>query len=245
MACCSANGLEKAPSQASLIANPPLFKPPVHPFHSHPQPPPLPVAMSRSKVTTVNVSTAASSGAAAGNTAEKIANPFRMPSDEEVFAIRDDERRRREEERQHQLSLPAQEKGTWGSKAFAATGARRDAHAHCSCCMSHTNPVCYSRVREVHRLSCPGQSAHAQRQGHTDDTPPRQARPREHERIHREEEGDVPGRLHTRHYKSERNEVADSLLQVQMSLDTKRAEIRKLEEQAQQREDALKRSESM
>ena len=32
---------------------------------------------------------------------------------------------------------------------------------------------------------------------------------------------------------------------VQMSLDTKRAEIRKLEEQAQQREDALKRSESM
>lgn len=30
-----------------------------------------------------------------------------------------------------------------------------------------------------------------------------------------------------------------------MSLDTKRAEIRKLEEQAQQREDALKRSESM
>ncbi len=34
-------------------------------------------------------------------------------------------------------------------------------------------------------------------------------------------------------------------LQVQMSLDTKRAEIRKLEEQAQQREDALKRSESM
>jgi hypothetical protein len=46
-----------------------------------------------------------------------------MPSDEEVFAIRDDERRRREEERKHQLSLPAQEKGTWGSKAFAATGA--------------------------------------------------------------------------------------------------------------------------
>jgi hypothetical protein len=34
-------------------------------------------------------------------------------------------------------------------------------------------------------------------------------------------------------------------LQVQMSLDTKRAEIRKLEEQAQQREDALKRSEGM
>lgn len=36
-----------------------------------------------------------------------------------------------------------------------------------------------------------------------------------------------------------------AVLQVQMSLDTKRAEIRKLEEQAQQREDALKRSESM
>ena len=39
--------------------------------------------------------------------------------------------------------------------------------------------------------------------------------------------------------------VTFGALQVQMSLDTKRAEIRKLEEQAQQREDALKRSESM
>ena len=79
--------------------------------------------MSRSKVTTANASTAVSSAGAgaAGGTAEKIANPFRMPSDEEVFAIRDDERRRREEERKHQLSLPAQEKGTWGSKAFAGT----------------------------------------------------------------------------------------------------------------------------
>jgi hypothetical protein len=77
--------------------------------------------MSRGK-STANVSTTQPSSAAAGTPADKIANPFRMPSDEEVFAIRDDERRRREEERKHQLSLPAQEKGTWGSKAFAATG---------------------------------------------------------------------------------------------------------------------------
>lgn len=77
--------------------------------------------MSRGK-STANVSTAHSSVAAAGGAVDKIVNPFRMPSDEEVFAIRDDERRRREEERKHQLSLPAQEKGTWGSKAFAATG---------------------------------------------------------------------------------------------------------------------------
>ena len=78
--------------------------------------------MSRGK-STANISTAQSSAGGAGTSADKIANPFRMPSDEEVFAIRDDERRRREEERKHQLSLPAQEKGTWGSKAFASTGA--------------------------------------------------------------------------------------------------------------------------
>ena len=79
--------------------------------------------MSRGK--SANVSTAQSlvGGTASASAAEKIVNPFRMPSDEEVFAIRDDERRRREEERKHQLSLPAQEKGTWGSKAFASTGA--------------------------------------------------------------------------------------------------------------------------
>lgn len=80
--------------------------------------------MSRGK-STANVSTAQSlaGGTGSASAAEKIVNPFRMPSDEEVFAIRDDERRRREEERKHQLSLPAQEKGTWGSKAFASTGA--------------------------------------------------------------------------------------------------------------------------
>ncbi len=78
--------------------------------------------MSRGKAT-ANVSTAQSLAGGTGSAVEKIANPFRMPSDEEVFAIRDDERRRREEERKHQLSLPAQEKGTWGSKAFASTGA--------------------------------------------------------------------------------------------------------------------------
>jgi hypothetical protein len=76
-------------------------------------------AMSRGR-STANASTAQSS--VGGAAADKIVNPFRMPSDEEVFAIRDDERRRREDERKHQLSLPAQEKGTWGSKAFAATG---------------------------------------------------------------------------------------------------------------------------
>ena len=88
--------------------------------------------MSRGR-STANVSTAQSSVGAAA--AEKIVNPFRMPSDEEVFAIRDDERRRREEERKHQLSLPAQEKGTWGSKAFAATGVAA------TCCRELLAPI--------------------------------------------------------------------------------------------------------
>ena len=89
--------------------------------------------MSRGR-STANVYTAQSSAGASGAAADKIVNPFRMPSDEEVFAIRDDERRRREDERKHQLSLPAQEKGTWGSKAFAATGISIEAFWLAVCC---------------------------------------------------------------------------------------------------------------
>lgn len=33
-------------------------------------------------------------------------NPFKMPSDEEIFSLRDDERARKEEERKQFLSLP-------------------------------------------------------------------------------------------------------------------------------------------
>ncbi len=95
------------------------------------------------------------------------------------------------------------------------------------------------------------------------------SRPREHQRVYRQEARDVPGDrrtpplharmlfpLHARMLLPLHARMLFPLrafcfsrafccLQVQMSLDTKRAEIRKLEEQAQQREDALKRSESM
>lgn len=36
----------------------------------------------------------------------KAHNPFKMPSDEEIFSLRDDERARKEEDRRHFLSLP-------------------------------------------------------------------------------------------------------------------------------------------
>jgi hypothetical protein len=44
-------------------------------------------------------------------------NPFRMPSDEEIFSLRDDERARKEEERKAFLRLPVSQKTTWSSRA--------------------------------------------------------------------------------------------------------------------------------
>jgi hypothetical protein len=123
--------------------------------------------------------------------------------------------------------------------------------------------VLTSRVCQVHRLTgdCEGANTQQRRCGGADDAAARAPRPREHQRVHRQEEGDVPGacaaapcallfavfrlsRLFRLLFQPSRD-ASVNLLQVQMSLDTKRAEIRKLEEQAQQREDALKRSESM
>jgi hypothetical protein len=47
----------------------------------------------------------------------KPRNPFRMPSDEEIFSLRDDERARKEEERKAFLRLPVSQKTTWSSRA--------------------------------------------------------------------------------------------------------------------------------
>ena len=44
-------------------------------------------------------------------------NPFRMPLDEEIFSLRDDERARKEEERKAFLQLPVSQKTSWSSRA--------------------------------------------------------------------------------------------------------------------------------
>ena len=119
-------------------------------------------------------------------------NPFRMPTDEEVFALRDEEQQRKKQERERARELHVWEKGV-KSRAPA----------------------------KDHSVEAPAEN-----------------------------------RLNlvaaaTRDRRKEKENMADFIAKkremflVQMSLDTKRAEIRKLEERAQQREEALRKSEQM
>lgn len=50
------------------------------------------------------------------NSTNKSSNPFRIPADEEVFMLRDEERRRRKEEREKLSKLPIHEKTTWTTR---------------------------------------------------------------------------------------------------------------------------------
>jgi len=142
-------------------------------------------------------------GSTAGKSS-KGGNPFRMPSDEEVFSVRDEERRRREEERKKQLNLPVSDKGTWASRAFASTA-------------DFVKSVDSRAITKNPPISKTG----------------------------------LPEPGTTKERRREKENMAEFIAKkremflVQMSLDTKRAEIRKLEEQAQQREEALRKSEQM
>ena len=124
----------------------------------------------------------------------KSVNPFHVPTDEEVFALRDEEAARKRQEREQAKTLHVWEKGVKkGPGALLRDG---------------------------------------------------------------DEEGSSQSRLNlaaaaTRDRRKEKENMADFIAKkremflVQMSLDTKRAEIRKLEERAQQREEALRKSEQM
>eukprot|EP00960_Hanusia_phi_P016937 498497-Hanusia_phi.AAC.1 len=135
----------------------------------------------------------------------KPSNPFKMPSDEEIFSLRDDERARKEEERKKFLSLPVHMKTTWSSRA------------------STTSKNILKDDDEVKNSGLDKRSAGMK----TTEQMLRQERRREKENM------------------TDFIEKKRQMFLVQMSLDTKRAEIRKLEEQAQQREEALRKSEAM
>jgi hypothetical protein len=144
-----------------------------------------------------------------GRDGSKPSNPFKMPSDEEIFSLRDDERARKEEERKKYLKLPVSQKTTWSSRAASTSrGILRD------------NEDEALRSTEGKQGKFGGLGAAA-------DTAYRQERHREKENM------------------TDFIEKKRQMFLVQMSLDTKRAEIRKLEEQAQQREEALRNSEQM
>ena len=128
-------------------------------------------------------------------------NPFRMPTDEEMFALRDEEAQRKQAHREKVAGQHIWDKG----KPPVAGGVRD-----------------YTSDR----------SDRAQAQA-----------------IQQTKVNLVAAA--TRDRRKEKENMADFIAKkremflVQMSLDTKRAEIRKLEERAQQREEALKKSEQM
>ena len=120
-------------------------------------------------------------------------NPFHVPADEEVFALRDEEAARKREERERTKNLHVWEKGVK-----------------------------------------PG---------------PGGGTPKQHEVVQQSKLNQVAAA--TRDRRKEKENMADFIAKkremflVQMSLDTKREEIRKLEEKAQMKEEALKKSEQM
>mmetsp|Transcript_32928 Transcript_32928/g.81851 ORF Transcript_32928/g.81851 Transcript_32928/m.81851 type:complete len:555 (-) Transcript_32928:236-1900(-) len=136
----------------------------------------------------------------------RAGNPFAMPTDEDLFALRDEEKRTKAEERTARMSQKIWEKGMGGR----------------------------ARLSFKQLMGSDGSEA--------------------------VDEGDG-GVSHfgalslvaaaTRERRPEKEKLADligkkrEMFLVQMALDTKRLEIRKLEERAQQREEALAKSESM
>lgn len=128
-------------------------------------------------------------------------NPFRMPTDEEVFALRDEEQHRKQLQREKVAGQHIWEKGV-----PAIAGGVRDYSSHRSD-QAQAQAILQTKVNLVAAA--------------------------------------------TRDRRKEKENMADFIAKkremflVQMSLDTKREEIRKLEEKAQMKEEALKKSEQM
>ena len=128
-------------------------------------------------------------------------NPFSMPTDEEVFTLRDEEQQRKLAERERVKSLHVWEKGHKTSSALAVDFRKMKLESSAAAAAQQ------SKINLVAAA--------------------------------------------TRDRRKEKENMADFIAKkremflVQMSLDTKRAEIRKLEERAQQREEALRKSEQM
>ena len=126
-------------------------------------------------------------------------NPFHVPADEEVFALRDEEAARKRQEREQAKTLHVWEKGVKVNTTRALTAEAGLDEGSAVMGQSKLNLVAAA----------------------------------------------------TRDRRKEKENMADFIAKkremflVQMSLDTKRAEIRKLEERAQQREEALRKSEQM
>jgi len=137
-------------------------------------------------------------------------NPFTLPSDEEVFKLRDEDKQRRADERERQHGLKVWQKTTTGQ---LTGGAQRLKELMKGTDVETT--VVSKKTRQTRDLVTEAKTIIANDR--------RQEKENMAEFIAKKRE----------------------MFLVQMSLDTKREEIRKLEEKAQMKEEALKKSEQM
>mmetsp|Transcript_9230 Transcript_9230/g.19522 ORF Transcript_9230/g.19522 Transcript_9230/m.19522 type:complete len:542 (-) Transcript_9230:246-1871(-) len=146
----------------------------------------------------------------AGNWEEAERNPFTLPSDEEVFRMRDKERRKRSQDRE-------QRKPVWQMTTATSRSGRS------------------AQLNDL--LAGDGEGAE-------DSSPSRRA---QKNRALVTAAKSVLGQDRRQEKENMAEFIAKKreMFLVQMSLDTKREEIRKLEEKAQMKEEALKKSEQM
>lgn len=130
------------------------------------------------------------------------ANPFKLPADDQIFRMREDEKKQRAEDREANQNLKIWEK----KKDQTKSNATRIVEL-----LGDDGPKRLSEVAKLDGKQKPGMSSR------------RQEKENMAEFIAKKRE----------------------MFLVQMSLDTKREEIRKLEEKAQMKEEALQRSEQM
>jgi hypothetical protein len=129
-------------------------------------------------------------------------NPFKIPTDEEVFMLRDEEKRRRAEERKKAANTPVYEKSTWSTRLNLKR---------------HHDRELDKELKETNNLLRSGLAGKKQ-----DVKFPL-----------------IQGDKHEKENMAEFIEKKRQLFLIQMSLDTKKQEIKKLEKKAEERERKL------
>ncbi|DBA02924.1 TPA: hypothetical protein N0F65_005951 [Lagenidium giganteum] len=164
-------------------------------------------------------------------------NPFTLPSDEEVFRIRETEKQRKDDEKQQNAELRIHEKSTMSSRIGNIRRFRSDEMVSNAQLMlalqrlTERGMCCYTCVACVQPAGLEGYSSSQSR--------------RTRGLVAAATAAISNDRLREKENMTDFIAKKREMFLVQMSLDTKREEIRKLEEKAQLKEEALKKSELM
>jgi len=148
--------------------------------------------------------------------------PFQMPSDDDLFTLREQEREMKRMERMRNKNLQVQDKTTFSSRMSRTCPSDKSMNT----IVNPSGAVTAGPGAKSLTGKTAGQLGKSTLSGATSQLVSQRTR------LERENMSD---------FIAKKREI----FLVQMSLDTKRAEIRKLEERALQREEALRRSESM